>query len=114
MRILALHIDNFKNLQNVDVDFYDGSPIEDSVTSVVLGRNGTGKSNLLEALILIFRDLDLNRPPAFAYQMTYLCRDNEISIDADPTRPKREHIQVSINGESTPYREFQQNAREKY
>ncbi len=115
MRMLALHINNFKNLQNVDVDFYDGSPIEDSVTSVVLGRNGTGKSNLLEALILIFRDLDLDRPPAFAYQMTYLCRGSEISIDADPARARREQVLVNVVGsEPMSYRDFQRDAREKY
>lgn len=54
MRVDRLYLENFKNLKNFSVDF--------DVTSsrqVVVGRNGVGKSNLLEALIWIFRDLDL-------------------------------------------------------
>jgi predicted ATPase len=114
MRVLSLHIHDFKNLHEVTVNFDDDSPVEDSVTSVILGRNGTGKSNLLEALILIFRDLDLNRPPHFAYAMTYLCRGSEISLDADPERPKREQVRVNVDGDTLSYANFQRDAREKY
>ena len=54
MRIDRLTIGNFKNLRELTIDFDEEYP-----TTVILGRNGTGKSNLLEALIIIFRDLNL-------------------------------------------------------
>lgn len=39
-------------------------------TSVFIGRNGAGKSNLLEAIIIIFRDLDLNvQTKEFSYSI---------------------------------------------
>jgi recombinational DNA repair ATPase RecF len=40
----------------------------------VIGQNGTGKSNLLEAMITIFRDLDLNNAAALDYEMDYTVR----------------------------------------
>jgi recombinational DNA repair ATPase RecF len=54
MRLDKLAIGSFKNLRDFSIDFDEQSP-----TTVLVGRNGTGKSNLLEALTIIFRDLDL-------------------------------------------------------
>lgn len=68
MRIEQLTITDFKNLQDFQIDFDTGS-----LTSVLVGRNGTGKSNLLEALVLIFRDLDLGAPPSLSYKLRYHC-----------------------------------------
>ncbi|WP_434130915.1 AAA family ATPase [Methylocaldum sp. GT1BB] len=82
MRLDKLWIKRFKNLSEVEIDFSEG----DWVT-VVIGWNGTGKSNVLEALVLIFRDLDLGKPkPPFAYKLEYRCRGQRIAIDADPDR----------------------------
>jgi ABC-type Mn2+/Zn2+ transport system ATPase subunit len=53
MRIVQLHITSqYKNLKNFKLDF-DGK----SFIDVFVGKNGTGKSNLFEALIEIFRHL---------------------------------------------------------
>ena len=100
MRIDKLTIGNFKNLRDFSIDFD-----EKSLTTVLVGQNGTGKSNLLEALVLIFRDLDLGAPPPFCYQIVYLCRGHKIEIDADPTRPKAS-ISIKVNGANLPYSRF--------
>jgi len=63
MRINKLMIAEFKNLKNFFIDFD-----ENSFTTVIVGQNGAGKSNILEALIIIFRDLDLGIHPIFKYQ----------------------------------------------
>ena len=83
MKLRKLEIGTFKNLRDFSIDF------EQTLTTVLLGQNGTGKSNLLEALIIIFRDLDLGEKPTFQYKLNYECRRNEIHIDADPTRAPR-------------------------
>ena len=83
MKLRRLTIDRFKNLRNFEIDFG-----QKPFTTVVLGQNGTGKSNLLEALIIIFRDLDLGEKPRFKYALDYECRGNEIHIDADPARAR--------------------------
>lgn len=69
MRIDSLAIDDFKNLKNFEIDID-----ETQLTSVFIGRNGAGKSNLLEAIVIIFRDLDLNMQTSeFSYEIRYKC-----------------------------------------
>ena len=79
MRLDKLWIKNFKNLKDFTIDF----DVEQKPT-VLIGHNGTGKSNLIEALVIIFRNLDLDDSPAFAYKLDYLCRDYRVQIEADP------------------------------
>ncbi|EJA4670258.1 AAA family ATPase [Citrobacter braakii] len=78
----------FKNLKNVTIDFD-----QDHWVTVVIGWNGTGKSNVLEALAIIFRDLIAKkRISEFAFKLAYHMGSGEnlrhIYIDADPDREK--------------------------
>lgn len=89
----------FKNLKNVTIDFD-----QDHWITVVIGWNGTGKSNVLEALTIIFRDLiQGNRKPEFAYNLTYRMGSGDdalhINIDADPER-ERQRLIIHIASES--------------
>jgi energy-coupling factor transporter ATP-binding protein EcfA2 len=79
MRIDRLALPNYKNLVDFEVDFD-----ETSTRQVVVGRNGVGKSNLLEALTRIFRDLDLEEEPAFAFEIEYLCNSHYVKIRSAP------------------------------
>jgi predicted ATPase len=79
MKIRNLWIESFKNLRDFKIDLDPGS-----LTTVLLGENGTGKSNLLEALVIIFRDLDLGVPPAFGYKLEYECNGHNVAVEADP------------------------------
>lgn len=75
----------FKNLENVRIDFD-----EDNLMTMIVGRNGSGKSNVLEALVVIFRNLDLGRQPEFSYQVRYTLGQGQdarsVVVDADPAR----------------------------
>ena len=53
MRLKSIYISQYKNLRDFSLSF-DGS----SFIDVFVGKNGTGKSNLFEALIEIFRHID--------------------------------------------------------
>lgn len=100
----------FKNLKDVTINFD-----RDHWITVVIGWNGTGKSNVLEALTLIFRDLiQDSRNPDFAYDLTYQMGSGEntlhINIDADPDRTKEPLIihvatedEARGNGTLTPF-----------
>lgn len=90
----------FKNLKNVTIDFD-----QDHWVTVVIGWNGTGKSNVLEALAIIFRDLITYSSlptekrkgiPRFAFQLAYRMGSGDatlhIHIDADPDREKEPFI----------------------
>ncbi|MUK37242.1 AAA family ATPase [Aliivibrio fischeri] len=99
MKVDKLHIrSRFKNLENVMVDFD-----EDHLMTVVVGRNGSGKSNVLEALVAIFRNLDLGEAPPFSYELDFqLGEENwvkwyDVKVDADPSRGTlAKQYQVSV------------------
>ncbi|KAB1066134.1 AAA family ATPase [Salibacter halophilus] len=86
MRIDTVHIKSrFKNLKNFQINIE-----ENAWETVLLGLNATGKSNFLEALVIIYRDLDLiynhNKKVKnhdFDYYIKYECRGNNIEIDLD-------------------------------
>jgi predicted ATPase len=75
MRLVRVTIDEFKNLRNLHVTFDQASPY-----TVLVGENGAGKSNLIEALTLIFRNLDLDEPAPFGYEIEYHCRGRHLWI----------------------------------
>lgn len=82
----------FKNLKNVTIDFDQNHWV-----TVIIGWNGTGKSNVLEALAIIFRDLIAKkRTPEFAFKLAYRMGSGEatryIYIDADPDRVKNSYV----------------------
>ncbi len=93
MRLKKLYIDRFKNLREFTVLFG-----KQELTTVLVGRNGTGKSNLLEALTIIFRDLDLGQAPSFSYKIEYTIRGQDVVIEADPKRSRRKVI-IRSDGE---------------
>lgn len=88
MRLENFHIKSYKNLKDVSIDFDEKEWI-----TVVIGWNGTGKSNVLEALVILFRDLIMGKDqhgkadrPSFKYVLQYECHGKYIEIDADPER----------------------------
>ena len=97
----------FKNLKDVTIDFD-----QDHWITVVIGWNGTGKSNVLEALTIIFRDLiqtsekpSKTKKPEFAFNLSYRMGSGEdilyINLDADPDRTQEPLIvHVANEGEA--------------
>lgn len=108
MKLDRLKIVGFRNFSDLSVDFDD-----EQLTTVVVGRNGTGKSNLIEALILIFRHLDLNEKPPFRYEIEYICRGHRVHVDADPARPTR-RVRIMVDGVRVPYSRFSKEAGGTY
>ena len=73
MRIDSVYIGDFKNLKEFKIDIDKGK-----MHTVLLGQNAAGKSNFLEALVIIFRDLDLDESVEFNYEIEYECKGNLI------------------------------------
>ncbi|MFZ1389778.1 MAG: AAA family ATPase [Thiolinea sp.] len=107
MRLQRLWLKQFRNLRDVTVDFaeyYEPSTRQPANTErkpirshALIGQNGTGKSNMMEALITIFRNIDLDLPATFDYELDYQIRDNKIKITADTVNQNRPFVWV--NGE---------------
>lgn len=77
MRLKHLHIlGEYKNLKDFKLDF-DGA----SFIDVFVGKNGTGKSNLFEAIIEIFKHFfDHEYPIIFDYKFQYELNGDEVLI----------------------------------
>lgn len=91
MRIDKLYLNNFRNLRNFEIDFD-----EDSSRTVLIGRNGAGKTNVLEALVRIFRQLDTQAKPSFSYKISYKCNSHLVEVEAAPDTQGRLRMRYAI------------------
>ncbi len=76
MKIKSLYIDGYKNLKQTQIHFKSKE-----IPLVIIGNNGTGKSNLLEALIQIFIGLYNNSLPTFQFNITYEVNNKNVKIE---------------------------------
>ncbi|HGM5579066.1 TPA: AAA family ATPase [Pseudomonas putida] len=80
MRLDKVYIDGFKNLKQLEVDFD-----ERKLTTVLIGQNGAGKSNLIEAIAQVFRWVDLRKnEPRFHYRVDYRIQPLGRTVVAPP------------------------------
>lgn len=113
MQLRHLAIPNFRNLRGLVIDFAThleprpgaaGAAAPKAIRShALIGQNGTGKSNLIEALITIFRDVDLDRDAAFDYTLEYEIRGHVVRIQADLAKQRRPFVWVDGDRVSQDY-----------
>ena len=103
MRLDRLALTGFKNLTRFEVDFD-----QSELSTVLIGENGTGKSNVIEALVTIFRDLDLGDPTPFRYEVAYRCHGRTIEID---NRLATRGLTIKVDGESVTQSTFADQRR---
>lgn len=110
MQLRCLAIPNFRNLRGLVIDFAThlgprpGAAAPKAIRShALIGQNGTGKSNLIEALITIFRDIDLDRDAAFDFTLEYEIRGHVVRIQADLAKQRRPFVWVDGDRVSQDY-----------
>ena len=113
MQLLRISIPAFRNLRDLDISFAthllpgEGAPADVQPKQIrshaLIGQNGTGKSNLIEALITILRDVDLDRAAPLDYTLEYSIRGYAVRIEADTAKQKRPYVWVDGKAESQRY-----------
>jgi len=95
-RLRELWLEDFKNLTDYTVCFDPSHSID-----IVLGWNGTGKSNLFEALVIIFRDLhkwsngsSWAKKPMKGYRLRYELNEQIVDIYWHPREMKSPTIKM--------------------
>ena len=113
MRIDSVYIQNFKNLNQFSINLD-----ESELNTVLLGKNATGKSNFIEALILIFKHLDLSDKnkrvvPEFEYLIKYICRDRAIEIEfSTDSKTDRKSYKIKVDNKKQSLKSFFGNKKE--
>lgn len=108
MQLLRLRILAFRNLRDIDIAFAThlepqpgiNTPPKAIRSHALIGQNGTGKSNLIEAVITIFRNIDLDQEAAFDYLLEYNIRGRTVRIQALLAKQKRPFVWVDGQAES--------------
>lgn len=102
MRITKLWIKNFKNLQDFSWELDPDYPI-----AVIVGKNASGKTNLLEAIITIFQGLQLygekrkeDSLPKFEFELSYKHEEGNVTIRNNGK------LEISLNRETVPLHEL--------
>lgn len=104
MRLERLRIPNFRNLRDFEIAFNGTCTDEDGGdrifrTHAVIGQNGSGKSNMIEAIVTIFRDLDLNERTLFDYELDYSRKYDNQLYEIKIVNAAGSPLAVTINGE---------------
>lgn len=122
MQLRYLSIPHFRNLRGIELYFatqLTPSPSHPETvpkpirSHALIGQNGTGKSNLIEALITIFRNIDLNLPSKtldgqpLDYTLEYEIRGNIVRIQADTQEQRLPYVWV--DGEQVTQEYLNQN-----
>ncbi len=96
MHLLSAHLIKYKNINDLTVTFDERNPV-----TVFIGNNGSAKSNLLEALITIFRNADLKEPTwitPLKASVCYVCQGHRIEIAVDSEAERQ--ITYTVDGTS--------------
>ncbi len=92
MRLRSVWISQYKNLRDFSITF-EG----DGFIDIFVGKNGSGKSNFLEALIEIFHHIGFSRAgtegPDFEYELRYEINGQQVQL-------AWRHQAFSVNGEA--------------
>jgi len=66
MKLEKIYIDGYKNLKQTSIEVQSAD-----IPLAIIGNNGTGKSNLIEALLHVFIGLYYDDPPSFNFELEY-------------------------------------------
>lgn len=75
MKISYIYIDGYKNLKDIEIYLDEGS-----VVNALIGNNGSGKSNVLEAVATVFAATYNDQPVGFTYDIQYQIYDSKYQL----------------------------------
>lgn len=118
MQLHFLAIPHFRNLRGAELKFathfastlgHSNETSKSIRSHALIGQNGAGKSNLIEALITIFRNIDLGQDSEtldkrpLDYTLEYEIRGFTVRLEADTSKQKRPFVWVNGEKQSQGY-----------
>jgi ABC-type cobalamin/Fe3+-siderophores transport system ATPase subunit len=104
MQLKNLYIKNYKNLIEFELPF-NHKP--DNPNTLLIGKNGAGKSNLIEAIVFIFRNLYYSEslPIPFTFKIEYEIQNTKIRIHS--IEDEKIKYRIWINESEVPISDIQ-------
>jgi ABC-type cobalamin/Fe3+-siderophores transport system ATPase subunit len=102
MKLRRLQIEGYKNIRSCDIEFTQ-SPL----INAVIGSNGSGKSNLIEAIIQILVGFYFEKAPPFEFRLEFEAQNRAVVLQRDVRRTL-----VTVDGEHLPLDHFAKRLRD--
>src|SRR5687768_7664474 len=102
MKLRRLRIDGYKNIRACDVEF-----TQTHLINAVIGSNGSGKSNLVEAILLILIGCYFERAPRFEFTLEFEAQSRLVEL-----RRAGGRVSVLVDGQSMPLDHFARRLRD--
>jgi predicted ATPase len=102
MKLKRLRITGYKNLRLCDIEFLPAP-----LMHAVIGSNGSGKSNLIEAILQIFIGCYFKKAPQFEFSLEFEAQNRTVVL-----RKQVERTSVQVDGERVPIDYFARRLRD--
>jgi len=102
MKLRRLEIEGYKNVRSCDIEFTD-SPL----INAVIGSNGSGKSNLIEAIIQILIGCYFEQAPQFKFRLEFEAQNRVVVLQREGRRTS-----VTVDGDRMPLDHFARRLRD--
>jgi energy-coupling factor transporter ATP-binding protein EcfA2 len=102
MKLARLWIKDYKNLRNCEVEFP-----QPHLLNAVIGSNGSGKSNIVEAILHILIGVYFSKPPPFDFRFDFEAQNRRITLSGENRR-----LSVAVDGEAKPPKFFAERLRD--
>ncbi|MEU9534756.1 AAA family ATPase [Streptomyces sp. NPDC048213] len=80
MELLELDLPDYRGLRDFELSLTDSLHAPQHPVTVLIGRNGAGKSRVLHSLVDIFGNLWLGKRTDFAFRLSYELRGNVVTV----------------------------------
>jgi ABC-type lipoprotein export system ATPase subunit len=102
VRLKRLQIASYKNVRNCEIEFSQEQWIH-----AVIGSNGSGKSNLIEAILEILIGCYLAKPPRFDFILEFEAQNRIVTLQCES-----HHVSVAIDGDPISLKQLARRLRE--
>lgn len=102
MKLGRLWIKDYKNLRDCEIEFP-----RPHLLNAVIGSNGSGKSNIIEAVLHILIGVYFSKPPPFDFRFEFEAQNRRVLL-----RGENRKLSVAVDGEEKPPKFFAERLRD--
>ncbi len=102
MKLRRVQIDGYKNIRSCDIEFTNSPLIH-----AVIGSNGSGKSNLIEAIIQILIGCYFEKPPKFNFRLEFETQNRLVVLQREGRQTT-----ATVDGTRFPLGRFAERLRD--